>query len=283
MSELPILDHHMHLDPVAGEGAAAADRFAAAGGTHLFVLNKPSWALSDRTGEAAFRETFRLTEEVAAAASARLPGRAWPVLGVHPALISRLRGRGFEPAEAAAFMKTGLDIAASFVAEGPAVALKSGRPHYEVSDAVWAASNEVLRHALSLGATHDCPVQLHTEGGSAFPRVTGWACDRGLAPERVVVHYADGPVDDLTPSVISHKDGLQAAVADDQPFLMETDYLDDPDRPGAVLGVRTVPRRVRWLREHGHDDAVRRAHVETPARVYGVDTEATLGGTARNA
>jgi TatD-related deoxyribonuclease len=57
---------------------------------------------------------------------------------------------------------------------------------------------------------------------------------------------------------------------------METDFIDDPDRPGAVLGPKTVPRRVRTLLDEGYDDAVRRAHVETPRRVYGIDTEATL-------
>ena len=60
---------------------------------------------------------------------------------------------------------------------------------------------------------------------------------------------------------------------------METDFLDDPDRPGAVLGPKTVPRRVNWLLENGHGEAIRRAHVETPRRVYGIETEATLSET----
>jgi len=33
---------------------------------------------------------------------------------------------------------------------------------------------------------------------------------------------------------------------------------------------------VRWLREQGHDAAIETAHVETPKRVYGIDTESTL-------
>jgi TatD-related deoxyribonuclease len=45
-----------------------------------------------------------------------------------------------------------------------------------------------------------------------------------------------------------------------------------------VLGPKTVPRRVEWLAEEGHAEAIRRAHVDTPARVYGIDTEATLHG-----
>jgi TatD-related deoxyribonuclease len=277
MTETPILDNHLHLDPVNGRGAAGAEEFAAAGGTHLLVLNKPSWSLVDTVAdETAFRETFEITCEVAAAADERLPGRAWPVLGVHPALISRLVDDGYTPTEAGEFMQAGLDIAAEFVADGPALALKSGRPHYDVSEAVWDASNAVMRHAFELGAECGCVVQLHTEGGEQFEEIAEWAQQRGLPREQVVKHYAGGPIEGPVPSVISNRENLVAAAESNDPFLMETDFIDDPDRPGAVLGPKTVPRRVGWLREQGHEDAIRTAHVETPARVYGIDTEATL-------
>lgn len=275
----PILDNHLHLDPVNGRGVAAADEFADAGGTHLLVLNKPSWHLLESVdGQESFREAFEVTCEVTADASERLPGRAWPVLGVHPALISRLVDDGYTPTEAGEFMREGLEVAADFVADGPALAIKSGRPHYDVSDAVWEASNAVMRHAFELGAETGCAVQLHTEAGSDFQEVAGWAEDAGLARERVVKHYSDGPVDGPVPSVIANTESLERAARSGEPFLMETDFLDDPDRPGAVLGPKTVPKRVRWLREQGYDDALHRAHVTTPARVYGIDTEATLDG-----
>jgi len=277
ISETPVLDNHMHLDPVNGEGAAWAEDFANAGGTHLLVLNKPSWYLVDDVeDEEAFRETFERTCEVTAEASEYLDGRAWPVLGVHPALISQLVEEGHSPEEARDLMQAGLEVAAEFVAEGPALAIKSGRPHYDVGDAVWDASNEVMKYAFELGAETGCVVQLHTEGGDDFEEIAEWAQDRGLGREQVVKHYSAGPVQGPIPSVISHRDELEAAVQSGDSFLMETDFLDDPDRPGAVLGVKTVPKRVRWLLEEGYDDAVRRAHVETPARVYGIDTEATL-------
>jgi TatD-related deoxyribonuclease len=41
-----------------------------------------------------------------------------------------------------------------------------------------------------------------------------------------------------------------------------------------------VPRRTAWLLENGYADAVDTAHVETPAAVYGIDTEATLSDMA---
>jgi len=216
------------------------------------------------------------------------------------------------PEEAAELMQAGLDIAAEYVAgcgresppsdgadggrqsppsdgadggrqsppsdgaDGPALALKTGRPHYEVSDAVWDASNAVLKHGLALGAEHDCAVQLHTEASDDLTEIAEWAKARGLSREGVVKHYAGGRLAGPTPSVRSEKDRLKPAVEVGEPFLMETDYVDDPNRPGAVLGPKTVPRRVRWLLQEGHDEAVRNAHVETPKLVYDVDTEATL-------
>ena len=275
--DTPVLDNHLHLDPVNGDGADHAEDFANAGGTHLLVLNKPSWYLVDEVSDTdAFRETFEITCDVTAEASERLRGRAWPVLGVHPALISQLVEDGYTPEEASEFMQAGLDIAAEFVAEGPALAIKSGRPHYDVSDEVWDASNEVMKHAFELGSEVGCAVQLHTEGGEDFREVAEWAEDRGLPREQVVKHYSGGYVDGPIPSIISNKDALEDGAEHGDSFLMETDFLDDPDRPGAVLGPKTVPKRVRWLLEEGYEEAVHRAHVETPARVYGIDTEATL-------
>jgi TatD-related deoxyribonuclease len=276
--DTPVLDDHLHLDPDHGRGLAAVRDFRRLGGTHLLVVNKPSWHLGVEatTGEE-FRPVFERTLDVVAAADDLVPGRAWPVLGVHPGLVSRLVDeRGFSPGEARDLLSAGLDLAAEYVAEGRALALKSGRPHYDVSDAVWDASNAVLRHALGLGAELDCAVQLHTEATEDLTDVAAWAEERGLPAHRVVKHYAGATLAGPTPSVMCRKEWLREAADRGEPFMMETDFVDDPDRPGAVMGPKTVPRRVRMLLEEGYDDAVRIAHVETPRRVYGIDTEATL-------
>jgi TatD-related deoxyribonuclease len=282
MSDLdtPVLDNHLHIDPDNGRGIEAVRDFAHLGGTHLLVVNKPSWHLGvePEVGED-FRAVFDRTIEVVDRASEVLDGTAWPVLGVHPGLVSRLvDDRGFAPEDARDLMQAGIDVAAEYVADGRAVALKSGRPHYDVSEAVWAASNDVMRHAFARGAEADCAVQLHTEASEDLTDVAEWAEDVGLPRHRVVKHYAGGRLTGPTPSVMSEKDRLEVAAESGEPFLMETDFVDDPDRPGAVLGPKTVPRRVRWMLEEGYDDAVERAHVRTPERVYGLDTAATLDG-----
>ncbi len=278
--DTPVLDDHLHLDPDHGQGLVAVEEFRRLGGTHLLVVNKPSWHLGvEADAGDDFEAVFERTLGVVASAADLLPGRAWPVLGVHPGLISRLvDDRGYGADEAADLMCAGLDRAADAVAAGRALALKSGRPHYDVSDAVWDASNSVLKHALSLGAREDCAVQLHTEASEDLTEIASWAAEAGLDPERVVKHYAGERLAGPTPSVMARKEWLRAHAERGDPFLIETDFVDDPDRPGAVMGPKTVPRRTRWLLEEGYEAAVRRAHVETPASVYGVDTVATLDG-----
>ena len=273
----PVLDNHLHLDPDRGRGLDAVADFVTTGGTHLLVVNKPSWHLGPLpVNPADFAAVFDRTIEITTRATAKLPGRAWPVLGVHPALVSRLVDDGRSPDDAADLMQRGLDRAAEYVADGEALALKSGRPHYDVDEAVWEASNACIRHAFELAADRDCAVQLHTESTSDLTEVGAWAQEAGLDPARVVKHYAGGRLDGVTPSVMSARDRLAVAAEQGEPFLMETDFVDDPDRPGAVLGPKTVPRRVEWLRENGHVDAIENAHVETPMMVYGIDTHETL-------
>jgi TatD-related deoxyribonuclease len=53
-------------------------------------------------------------------------------------------------------------------------------------------------------------------------------------------------------------------------FFLETDYMDDPRRPGAVLGPKTVPKRTKQLLAEGvAEDVMWRTHQELPNLVYG--------------
>ncbi|MDY7082200.1 MAG: TatD family hydrolase [Halobacteria archaeon] len=268
----PVLDNHMHCDPRNGKGMEAVEEFARFGGTHLCMVNKPSWHLNVEVSEGddyvgVFEETLATAEK----AREILDGDVFPVLGVHPAVVSRLVER-FDVERAERIMKDGLETAAEYVEEGDAVALKSGRPHYDVSDGVWEASNRVMAHAFELGNELGCAVQLHTEQADSYADIAELAEDTGMNLDRVVKHYSSPDVDDLFPSIMSNEDWIREALEDSDDFMMETDFIDDPDRPGAVLVPKTVPRRVRTFMDE-YEDELRRVHVDTPEEIYGVDVE----------
>lgn len=268
----PVTDDHIHIDPVNGRGLAAANDFFQAGGTHLFLVSKPSWSLGihPSTGAdyaAVFDETLRVAELI------RDTGlTVFPVLGVHPAEITRLQER-MSLREAATVMKAGLDCAAMYVQEGKAVALKSGRPHYEVSPEHLAVSNDVLAHALTLAAECSVALQIHAETGPCTD-IVAMAQRAHMPVERVVKHYGS-PDTPLHPSLIARHEALPHLIREHRRFTMESDYMDENSRPGAVIGPKSVPRYTNLLISSGAmttDDCFT-VHKETIERVYGVSVE----------
>jgi TatD-related deoxyribonuclease len=268
--EIPITDDHIHIDPVNGRGLDAAKDFMRAGGSHLFLVTKPSssFGIRPRTGREyvqVFEETIAIADQIRA-----LGIRVFVVLGIHPAEITRISAE-LPLNEAVAAMKKGLDIAASYISDGRAVALKSGRPHYPVPDDVLSASNDVLSHALVLAAELDCAVQVHAETGPCTDIVT-LAEHAGLPCCRVVKHYAT-PDTPLTPSFLATHPDIPELARLSRSFTMESDYMDENSRPGAVIGPKSVPRATFRLVNDGliTNEAVFRIHKETPERVYGVE------------
>jgi len=267
--KFPVTDDHIHIDPVNGRGLEAAKDFLRAGGTHIFLVSKPSWSLSVHPScgadyAAVFDETLRvaaLIEEIGVV--------VFPVLGIHPAEISRLSERMSLP-DAIEVMKAGIDRAAVYVKEGKAVALKSGRPHYEVSPEVLTGSNEILVHALKCAAECGCALQIHAESGPCTD-VADMARNAGFPVEHVVKHYGS-PDTPLHPSLIAKHKAIPQLTRERRAFTMESDFMDENARPGAVIGPKSVPRYTYQLLRDGliTEEDCFRIHAETVGRVYGL-------------
>lgn len=278
IGNFPITDEHMHIDP-RGKGLEAVKEFQQAGGTHIFLVMKPSWTLGIKVTRpedqiTVFEETIDISRQINETGVV-----SFPVLGVHPAEITHLL-EYMDLQTAVRTMKGGLDIAAGYVEKGHAVGLKSGRPHYPVTSEVWEASNEIMEHAFTLAKDLDCAVQLHTEsvGVSELEDITARARKTGIDLHRVVKHYAPPLVNvceelGIFPGVLAGKDSIEKALDQGTRFMMESDYIDDPQRPGAVLGPKTIPKRTLKLVERYGDEPFWKVHKENPELVYDVDIE----------
>lgn len=277
-AKIPITDNHMHIDPRA-RGLEAVKEFKTAGGTHIILVSKPSWSLGAIVKKpedyfSVFDETVEIASKIK-----EIGVGAFPVLGVHPAEISKLT-EYMELQEAAGIMKRGLEIASGYVEKGLAVGIKSGRPHYPVDPEIWAASNEVMEYAFSLGKEQDCAVQLHTEsvGEPELQDIAERARRAGIKMHRVVKHYSPPLVRvceelGIFPGVICVKGAIEQALEEGTRFMMETDYIDDPDRPGAVLGPKTIPKRTIKLMETYGEEPFWTIHKDNPEKVYDIEIE----------
>jgi len=277
---LPILDDHSHLSPL-GRGVEAVREFQRAGGTHLIVSHMPYGLEPIRNKDDWLRE-FGITCNLIEEARRKTEVSVFCVVGPYPVELIELSDQlGLEGATQ--LMKEGVIAASKLVEEQKAIGIgEVGRPHFSVEATVWERSNEILRFCMETAKDIDCPIVLHTEAANErnLKEFSQMASEAGMRPERVIKHYCGriGPgweTGDLALSILATMENVTSAIRQELDFMMESDYLDDIDRPGAVLSSRTVPRRTKQLFQKGiiTEELWHRIHVERPRISYGIDTE----------
>ena len=253
----PILDQHMHLDR-SNRFLDAVSEFTLAGGTGIMLVHKPNFSSdlpTDLDGyRVAYSGTLSMAEEVRTAYGIEVG----VILGPHPVVWeNQIVPLGLK--RATELHLEAVSLALDHIEAGDAVCLgEVGRPHYRVSDEIWDSANEMLREVMAMAAGAGTSIQLHVEdNGETTCRELATLCDEaGLARNRAIRHYAPANVGanfthGLAATVSVGKGSVEAiaatATSANAPWGMETDFLDDPRRPGAVLGPKTVPKRTQQL------------------------------------
>lgn len=276
---IPITDNHIHVDPINGEGPImTAEKFHRAGGTVMIIPNKPTWTIGESCSlEEAMEIGINYVDEINANADVK----AFAIVGAHPAELSRLLEEGVSPQRAEEMMEDALQKAQKLVIEDKAIGIgEIGRPHYDVSTEELKIHNKLISYAMELAVDADCAIQLHTEtsGEEQFHEFARMADEAGINHHRVIKHFS-GPLileeenHGLTPSLIATKQVINEGIMKGRNFLMETDYLDMKDRPGAVLGPKTVPRRTKELLRNGiiTEEDTYKIHVENVEKIYEIE------------
>lgn len=277
---IPITDNHIHIDIKNGKGLKAVFDFENAGGTHMFLVTLPSRHLGyEITCSNDYKKIFDETISVTDSINEKTDVVAFPVLGIHPVEIIWLSEK-YGTDKAKSIMLKGFDIAAEYVSENKAVALKTGRPHFETEENIRLASDEIMSYVFSLAHDYGFPVQLHVEDmtETSLKNIFETAKKEKLNPQKIINHHATPLIKEaekygIYPSITSGKNMVEKALLSGSRFLMETDYADDPDRPGFVLGPKTVPKKTKKLIEIYGEEPFWEIHKHIPEKIYGVDIE----------
>lgn len=276
----PILDNHIHLQP-RGKNVEALRDFSKAGGTHVVLSQLPYDEVQIKEEED-FRASYQITLDIAEKARKETDVRVFVSVGPYPVLLLSL-AEDYGLARAIEIMKGGMDIAGELVEEGKAIALgEIGRPHFLVSSELLRASNDILSYGMKIASEIGCAVVLHTE--SATPEsmrgIAAIADSVSLDRGKVVKHYCPPLVlpeenHGLFPSVLASRTSISEALRKGSRFMMETDYLDDLSRPGAVMSITTVPKRTKALAASGSvsEEDILRIHKDNPEKVYDIAIE----------
>lgn len=283
---LPVVDHHAHLRPDAAS-MEAVRRFESLGGTHIFLATQ-NYAETVPLSLEDYRAQFETTLSIVRSIEQQTTVRAFPVLAPYPIdLLGAADQIGL--ARAVEVQKAAIELAGRYIREHAAVAIgEVGRAHFPVPPEREGALTEVLEHAMQVGREVGCPLVLHTEDldGAGYERLAKMAARLSLEPSRLVKHYARAFVPaplrhSIVPSFLARKDLVKESLADPGPWFWETDYLADPSRPGAVLSLETVPRRVAGLLRLEAPAALsERLSIpfrEAPRKVYGIELQPREG------
>ena len=265
-----VMDDHMHLRE-DGRFTDAVHMFVSAGGNCINLVNVPRDDFSlDHYYETLYANTISLGDTV----RNKYGIAVLVTLGPYPLDYFRFMKAGYDPVSE---MKNGMDLAIKLAKEGRCNALgEVGRPHFPVEDSVMSDSNEILEYGMELCRDASIPIMLHTEDLSedSYSKLVEMARKSGLRPEMVVKHHAlpqDLAIDvPVRKSILASKSNVRKALAISNDFLLETDYVDDPES-WKVIPPDSVPRRISMILQEFEDweSFASRCCMELPTEIYG--------------
>jgi len=271
-----IFDNHLHLRR-DGRFIDAIKDFKKSGGTH-FVLCQypmPDLVIKNKSYLEGYLETLKMAEEI----RSKVDIGVFVTVGPYPVDYLILKER-FDRKTAIDLMMKGMDEAANLCQENSCIGIgEIGRPHFPVDEQSIADSNEILLYGMKKAKDVEVPVILHTESTTPenCKEFVEMGKNVGLKPDKIVKHYSPPLIlkDEnfgLMPSVLASKKNVVAAAKKGSRFMLETDYIDDPKRPGAVLGPKTVPKMTISLLKSGilSEEQVFKIHKEKPEKTYNI-------------
>ena len=271
-----IFDNHLHLRR-DGLFLDAIKVFKKGGGTHFVLCQLPmiDLVLKNKSYKSCYYETLKMADEI----RNKIDIGVFTTVGPYPVDYLKLSEK-FGRENAIKIMKKGMDEAADLCGEKKCIAIgEIGRPHFPVDNQVIIDSNEILLYGMEKAKDVDVPVVLHTESTTPADckEFVEMGKKVGLKADKIVKHYSPPLILEnenygLMPSVLASKKNIISAVEKGTRFMMETDYIDDPRRPGAVLGPKTIPKRTKELLEKGllNDKKVYEIHQKNPEKTYNI-------------
>jgi TatD-related deoxyribonuclease len=276
---LLIFDNHLHLRR-DGRFIEAIKDFKKAGGTHFVLCQYPmiSTVLKEKSYKNCYLETLNMADEI----KSEIEIGVFVTVGPYPVDYLRL-SENLGRENAIKIMKKGIDEATELFVEKKIIGIgEIGRPHFPVIKQVNDDTNEILLYGMQKASDLNIPVIIHTESTTPnqCKELVELAKRVGLQSNKIVKHFSPPLILEcenygLMPSVLASEKNILESLKKGTRFMMETDYIDDPRRPGAVLGPKTVPKRTFELIEKGimTEKQAYEIHKENPEKTYDIDLE----------
>jgi TatD-related deoxyribonuclease len=279
---IPVADSHAHVNPVKGLGAReVAKRFKSSGGWFIALVSLPptAYGLEGSSVEVYVKAALIHSNECKEAREAGL--KVYCLAGFHPAEVDKLIDRnGLKPLEVLELGLKVLEELSKLVDKGEIDGIgEVGRQHYKTSSERVLVANMILEKAMEISRDKDIIVHMHLEqAGEATVELVDVIVRRLKANrEKLVFHHAEPRM-----AIEASKRGYPATIPGIQrlleytieklepTYMIESDYLDDPKRPGAVTYPWDMADNVRRISSKSREIAERmyKVNVDNVAKTY---------------
>lgn len=279
---LLVSDAHAHVSPSGLGAKIVAKRFKDAGGWFIALVSLPPSHYGFSAGLEGIIKSFE--SHILECSRAREEGiKVACLTGIHPAYIDELVkiAGSHKTDKVLAILERALERLEKLRFEGKIDGLgEFGRPHYKTLPESVVVNEIVLRRVLEICRDTDSLIHLHTEqGGLATVASVDYIVRLlGVPKNKVVFHHTTtflaktveefGYVmtvlgrEDLLTNVL--ESGITRA-------LIESDFIDDPRRPGAVMYPWDISKEVEKLlsRREDYEEVLTKYLVDNVASLYG--------------
>lgn len=275
-------DAHLHVNSIRGLGVEKiARKFKEEGGWFIALVALPPYhyGIAELKPDSYKKVLELLTKD---ASKAREEGlKVATFMGIHPAEIEYYYKQGLKGESAFKLAKEALKVIEQGIRDGLIDGIgEVGRPHYSTSPERAVLAEAVMMDALALARDLGVPIQLHLEqGGFATAYTVRILVDKfNLNPDKVLIHHANTETA-IWASMFSLPFTAPIKQFDERyallklPYCMiESDFIDDPARPGVSAYPWDIPRVLREHLSKGvlNEEYVYRIMVDNVAKYFGV-------------
>lgn len=275
-------DAHLHTNPVSGLGMrSVARKFKSRGGWFVALVSLPPYhyGITELSVDAYRKALEILQREARIAKEEGL--EVVKLAGIHPAEIEELYRRNVKGRTLLELAEKVLGLYEAALRNGELDGLgEFGRQHFTTSPERLVASELVTMRALELARDYDVVVHLHLEQGgwATCASINAFAGFLKLNKRRVVIHHANLetakcseelgfpytiPVKRLGEGYLSLRNELA---------LVESDFIDDPHRPGVAAYPWEIPEVIGKSINEGSlsEDKAYRLMVDNVSKVFGI-------------
>jgi len=284
VAEVPVADAHAHASPLGLGASRISKKFREYGGWFIALVSLPPQHYGlPQTLEGAVKA---IELHVRQCDEARMAGvKVACIAGVHPAFIDHLIKKNRSDAlNIVSLMRENvMTLLAKMIDEGKLQGIgEFGRPHYKSIPESFAANDALLLASLEIIRDHGGVLHLHLEQGGQITveSVETMVNLLGLRNrESVILHHSSTGM-----ALQACEKGLSATVIGRSEVLArakqigalciesESDYIDDPKRPGVVMYPWEIAESVNRLLNVNTEflEFLYKVMVDNISRIYGV-------------